>query len=41
MFDSTVPENFESWTRFLDVYYEPIRAALRCFRTSAPTAPTT
>jgi hypothetical protein len=28
MFDSTTPENFESWSRFLDAYYEPIRVAL-------------
>jgi DNA-directed RNA polymerase specialized sigma24 family protein len=29
MFQSTVTESFESWDRFLAVYYEPIRTALR------------
>jgi DNA-directed RNA polymerase specialized sigma24 family protein len=29
MFHSTNAENFESWDKFLDAYYEPIRAALR------------
>jgi hypothetical protein len=28
MFPSTTAENFQSWDRFLDVYYEPIRTAL-------------
>jgi len=28
MFQSTTPENFESWNKFLDAYYEPIRSAL-------------
>ena len=28
MFQSTVTENFESWDKFLDAYYEPIRTAL-------------
>ena len=27
-FQSTVAENFQSWDRFLDAYYEPIRTAL-------------
>ncbi len=27
-FQSTVAENFQSWERFLDAYYEPIRVAL-------------
>jgi hypothetical protein len=29
MFQSTSAENFQSWDKFLDVYYEPIRTALR------------
>ncbi len=29
MFHSTTAENFRSWDRFLDAYYEPIRTALR------------
>jgi DNA-directed RNA polymerase specialized sigma24 family protein len=29
MFHSTTAENFESWDKFLDAYYEPIRTALR------------
>ena len=29
MFQSTVTENFESWDKFLDAYYEPIRTALK------------
>jgi DNA-directed RNA polymerase specialized sigma24 family protein len=29
MFKTTVTENFQSWDRFLDAYYEPIRTALR------------
>src|SRR3954466_12608859 len=28
MFESTTTENFQSWDKFLDVYYEPIRTAL-------------
>ena len=28
MFQSTVAENFKSWDRFLDAYYEPILAAI-------------
>ena len=28
MFKSTVAENFQSWDKFLDAYYEPIRTAL-------------
>ncbi len=28
MFQSTIAENFQSWDRFLDAYYEPIRIAL-------------
>ena len=28
MFPSTTTENFRSWDKFLDVYYEPIRIAL-------------
>jgi Sigma-70 region 2 len=28
MFQSTVAENFQSWDKFLDAYYEPIRIAL-------------
>ena len=27
-FQSTVAENFQSWDKFLDAYYEPIRTAL-------------
>jgi DNA-directed RNA polymerase specialized sigma24 family protein len=29
MFQSTTAENFQSWDRFLDAYYAPIRTALR------------
>ena len=29
MFQSTVAESFQSWDKFLDTYYEPIRTALR------------
>ena len=29
MFESTVAQNFHSWDKFLDVYYEPIRTSLR------------
>jgi DNA-directed RNA polymerase specialized sigma24 family protein len=29
MFHSTTAENFESWDKFLDAYYEPIRTALK------------
>jgi DNA-directed RNA polymerase specialized sigma24 family protein len=29
MFETTAPENFESWDRFLGCYFEPIRTALR------------
>ncbi len=29
MFQSTTAENFDSWDKFLDAYYEPIRTALR------------
>ena len=28
MFHSTTAENFQSWDKFLDAYYEPIKAAL-------------
>ena len=28
MFQSTITDNFESWDKFLDAYYEPIRIAL-------------
>jgi hypothetical protein len=28
MFQSTTTENFQSWEKFLDAYYEPIRTAL-------------
>ena len=28
MFQSTTTENFQSWDKFLDAYYEPIKAAL-------------
>ncbi len=28
MFQSTVTDNFQSWDKFLDAYYEPIRIAL-------------
>ena len=28
MFQSTIAENFQSWDKFLDAYYEPIRTAL-------------
>ena len=27
-FQSTVADNFQSWDKFLDAYYEPIRTAL-------------
>ncbi len=27
-FQSTIAENFQSWDKFLDAYYEPIRTAL-------------
>jgi DNA-directed RNA polymerase specialized sigma24 family protein len=29
MFQSTAAESFQSWNKFLDAYYEPIRTALR------------
>ena len=28
MFQSTITDNFQSWDKFLDAYYEPIRIAL-------------
>ena len=40
-FQSTVAENFQSWDKFLDAYYEPIRTALDLIPFSARGGPTT